>query len=109
MNPSTEQDTKRERSIIQMVCLPVLTLTGLPLSFLRFRLSPGHGGTNILNRQVDNIVMENGKVVGIKSEKDVSRLEMPAGLVYNCAVKHKYRIIEYRNWVSLFTVHVNYE
>ncbi|XP_012688297.2 rab GDP dissociation inhibitor beta-like [Clupea harengus] len=50
---------------------PVYGLGEIPQGFAR--LSPGHGGTNILNRQVDNIVMENGKVVGIKSGKDMFR------------------------------------
>ncbi|XP_076123879.1 rab GDP dissociation inhibitor alpha [Alosa pseudoharengus] len=50
---------------------PVYGLGELPQGFAR--LSTGHGGTYKLNRQVDDIFMEDGKVVGIKSGKDIFR------------------------------------
>lgn len=37
------------------------------------RLSAEHGGTYIVNRVVDEIVMENGKVTAVKSQGDVRR------------------------------------
>ena len=36
------------------------------------RLSAIYGGTYMLNKPVDDIIMENGKVVGVKSEGEVS-------------------------------------
>lgn len=36
-----------------------------------FRLSAEYGGTFLLNRAVDEIVMENGKVKAVKSEGKV--------------------------------------
>ena len=43
---------------------PVYGLGGLPESFSR--LCAIHGGTYMLNAKVDGIVMENGKVAGVK-------------------------------------------
>lgn len=61
-------------SVIEIsLFVSVLTCCGLSNSFLCFRLSPGHGGTFMLNRPVDDILMDDGKVVGIKSGKDVSK------------------------------------
>lgn len=37
-----------------------------------FRLSAEYGGTFLLNRAVDEIVMDNGKVKAVKSEGKVS-------------------------------------
>lgn len=37
-----------------------------------FRLSAIYGGTYMLNKPIDEIVVENGKVVGVKSEGEVS-------------------------------------
>ncbi|KAH0501364.1 Rab GDP dissociation inhibitor alpha, partial [Microtus ochrogaster] len=37
-----------------------------------YRLSAIYGGTYMLNKPVDNIIMENGKVVGVKSEGEVA-------------------------------------
>lgn len=42
------------------------------------RLSAIYGGTYMLNKPVDDIIMENGKVVGVKSEGEVS---LPYGAV----------------------------
>uniref|UniRef100_A0AAY4AXP3 Rab GDP dissociation inhibitor n=1 Tax=Denticeps clupeoides TaxID=299321 RepID=A0AAY4AXP3_9TELE len=44
---------------------PLYGMGELPQGFAR--LSAEYGGTYLLNRQVDNIVMENGKAVGVKS------------------------------------------
>ena len=44
---------------------PIYGLGGLPEAFSR--LCAIHGGTYMLNTQVDEILMEGGKVVGIKS------------------------------------------
>lgn len=38
------------------------------------RLSAIYGGTYMLNKPIDEIVVENGKVVGVKSEGEVSSL-----------------------------------
>lgn len=37
------------------------------------RLSAIYGGTYMLNKPIEEIVVENGKVVGVKSEGEVSR------------------------------------
>ena len=44
---------------------PIYGLGGLPEAFSR--LCAIHGGTYMLNTQVDEILMENGKVTGIRS------------------------------------------
>jgi len=38
-----------------------------------YRLSAIYGGTYMLDKPVDEIVMENGKVVGVKSGDEVAR------------------------------------
>ncbi|KAG7261916.1 hypothetical protein CRUP_026445 [Coryphaenoides rupestris] len=48
---------------------PLNGLGELPQGFAR--LSAEHGGTYIVNRVVDEIVMENGKVAAVKSQGDV--------------------------------------
>ncbi|KAL2091585.1 hypothetical protein ACEWY4_013848 [Coilia grayii] len=50
---------------------PVYGLGELPQGFAR--LSPGRGGAFMLNRPVDDILMDKGQVVGIKSGKDMFR------------------------------------
>ena len=50
---------------------PIYGLGGLPESFSR--LCAINGGTYMLNTKVDEILMENGKVVGIKSGEEVAR------------------------------------
>lgn len=60
----------------------IVTDTGL--CFLS-RLSAIYGGTYMLNKPIEEIVMENGKVVGVKSEGEV-RLWF-ISVVYN--IKHK--------------------
>lgn len=45
---------------------------GLSHHSLHHRLSAIYGGTYMLNKPVDDIIMENGKVVGVKSEGEVS-------------------------------------
>nr|CAH8841996.1 unnamed protein product [Trichobilharzia regenti] len=52
---------------------PLYGLGELPQSFAR--LSAVYGGTYMLNKPVDEIVMENGKVVGVKSEGEVARCD----------------------------------
>lgn len=47
-------------------------LRRLPHHFSYYRLSAIYGGTYMLNKPVDDIIMENGKVVGVKSEGEVS-------------------------------------
>ncbi|CCJ31222.1 unnamed protein product [Pneumocystis jirovecii] len=49
---------------------PVYGLGDLPQSFAR--LSAVYGGTYMLNRQVDEIIYENGVAVGIKSEGEIA-------------------------------------
>ena len=41
------------------------------------RLSAIYGGTYMLNKPVDDIVMEDGHVVGVKSEGEVRRFVFP--------------------------------
>jgi len=50
---------------------PVYGLGGLPESFSR--LCAIHGGTYMLNTPVDNILFENGKVVGIQSGENTAK------------------------------------
>ncbi|PIO06985.1 hypothetical protein AB205_0072860, partial [Aquarana catesbeiana] len=50
---------------------PLYGLGELPQGFAR--LSAIYGGTYMLNKSVDEIVMEKGKVVGVKSEGEVAR------------------------------------
>lgn len=45
---------------------PLISLVAL------FRLSAIYGGTYMLNKPIDEIVVENGRVVGVKSEGEVS-------------------------------------
>uniref|UniRef100_A0A3P9QAD2 Rab GDP dissociation inhibitor n=1 Tax=Poecilia reticulata TaxID=8081 RepID=A0A3P9QAD2_POERE len=50
---------------------PLYGLGELPQGFAR--LSAIYGGTYMLNKPVDDIVMEGGKVIGVKSEGEVAR------------------------------------
>ncbi|XP_046881385.1 rab GDP dissociation inhibitor beta [Hypomesus transpacificus] len=50
---------------------PIYGLGELPQGFAR--LSAEYGGTYILNREVEQIVLEGGKVVGVKSEGELFR------------------------------------
>ncbi|XP_065427348.1 rab GDP dissociation inhibitor alpha isoform X2 [Chrysemys picta bellii] len=50
---------------------PLYGLGELPQGFAR--LSAIYGGTYMLNKPVDEIVMENGRVVGVRSEGEVAR------------------------------------
>ena len=50
---------------------PVYGLGGLPESFSR--LCAFHGGTYMLNQDIDEILFENGKAVGVKKGEDVAR------------------------------------
>nr|XP_055193706.1 rab GDP dissociation inhibitor alpha isoform X2 [Nyctereutes procyonoides] len=52
----------------------VIDFTGHALALYRTdELSAIYGGTYMLNKPVDDIIMENGKVVGVKSEGEVAR------------------------------------
>ncbi|XP_034018908.1 rab GDP dissociation inhibitor beta [Thalassophryne amazonica] len=50
---------------------PLYGLGELPQAFAR--LSAIYGGTYMLNKPIEEIVMENGKVVGVKSEGEIAR------------------------------------
>lgn len=50
---------------------PLYGLGELPQGFAR--LSAIYGGTYMLDKQIDEIVVENGKVVGVKSEGEIAR------------------------------------
>ncbi|KAG5830790.1 hypothetical protein ANANG_G00314330 [Anguilla anguilla] len=50
---------------------PLYGLGELPQGFAR--LSAIYGGTYMLNKPIEELVMENGKVVGVKSEGEVAR------------------------------------
>uniref|UniRef100_A0A803SUB9 Rab GDP dissociation inhibitor n=1 Tax=Anolis carolinensis TaxID=28377 RepID=A0A803SUB9_ANOCA len=52
---------------------PLYGLGELPQGFAR--LSAIYGGTYMLNKPVDEIVMEGGKVIGVKSEGEVARCQ----------------------------------
>ena len=53
---------------------PIYGLGGLPESFSR--LCAIHGGTYMLNTKVDEILMQSGKVVGIKSGEEEAKAPM---------------------------------
>ena len=44
--------------------------------FTSFRLSAVYGGTYMLDKSVDEIVFEDGKVVGVRSGSEVARCNM---------------------------------
>ncbi|KAL3321226.1 hypothetical protein Ciccas_000104 [Cichlidogyrus casuarinus] len=50
---------------------PLYGLGELPQGFAR--LSAVHGGTYMLNKPIEEIIYENGKVVGVKSEGEIAR------------------------------------
>lgn len=56
---------------------PLYGLGELPQAFAR--LSAIHGGTYMLNKPVEEVIMEGGKVVGIKSEGEVARCKFVIG------------------------------
>ncbi|KAJ3282919.1 Rab GDP dissociation inhibitor alpha [Borealophlyctis nickersoniae] len=56
---------------------PLYGLGELPQGFAR--LSAIYGGTYMLNKKVDEIVYENGKVVGVKSEGEVAKAKAVIG------------------------------
>jgi Rab GDP dissociation inhibitor len=56
---------------------PLYGLGELPQAFAR--LSAIYGGTYMLNKPIDEIVMEGGKVVGVKSEGEVARCKFVIG------------------------------
>jgi Rab GDP dissociation inhibitor len=56
---------------------PLYGLGELPQAFAR--LSAIHGGTYMLNKPIEEIVMEGGKVVGVKSEGEVARCKFVIG------------------------------
>eukprot|EP00117_Sycon_ciliatum_P045434 scpid95195/ scgid32658/ Rab GDP dissociation inhibitor beta; Guanosine diphosphate dissociation inhibitor 2 len=53
---------------------PIYGLGGIPESFSR--LCAIHGGTYMLNTNVDEILMENGSVVGIRSGEETAKAPM---------------------------------
>ena len=44
--------------------------------FTFFRLSAIYGGTYMLDKPVDELVMQDGKVVGVKSQDQVAKCKM---------------------------------
>merc|ERR1711997_597178 len=63
---------------------PLYGLGELPQGFAR--LSAIYGGTYMLDKPIDEIVMEGGKVVGVKSGGEVARckhIELPIEKVFN--------------------------
>ena len=72
---------------------PIYGLGGLPEAFSR--LCAIHGGTYMLNTQVDEILMEGDKVVGIKSGDQSAKAPMvicdPSYSQSNC--KEQYKVI----------------
>ncbi|KAI8920455.1 GDP dissociation inhibitor [Entophlyctis helioformis] len=56
---------------------PVYGLGELPQGFAR--LSAIYGGTYMLQKKIDEIVMENGKVVGVKSDGETARAKAVIG------------------------------
>lgn len=56
-----------------------------------FRLSAEYGGTFLLNKAVDEIVMDNGKVKAVKSEGKVRLMKRSGGGtggMYNSSIVH---------------------
>jgi len=56
---------------------PMYGLGELPQGFAR--LSAIYGGTYMLNKQIDEIVYENGKVVGVRSENETAKAKQVIG------------------------------
>merc|ERR1712093_227732 len=56
---------------------PVYGLGDLPQSFAR--LAAIYGGTYMLNKPIDGVVIEDGKVVGVKSEGEVAKAPLVIG------------------------------
>lgn len=56
---------------------PLYGLGELPQAFAR--LSAIHGGTYMLNKPIEEIIKENGKVVGVKSEGEVAKCKFVIG------------------------------
>ena len=56
--------------------MAVLSFITFMCGFSIYRLSAIFGGTYMLNKPVDEIVMENGRVVGVKSEGEVNNLRL---------------------------------
>ena len=73
---------KRMQLYSQSVCrfgkspyiYPLYGLGELPQAFAR--LSAVYGGTYMLDKPVDEIVMENGKVVGVRSGNEIAQCDM---------------------------------
>lgn len=53
---------------------PLYGLGELPQAFAR--LSAVHGGTYMLHKPIDEIVIENGHVIGVKAEGEVARCKL---------------------------------
>merc|ERR1711997_646411 len=63
---------------------PLYGLGELPQGFAR--LSAIYGGTYMLDKEIDELVMEGGKVVGVKSGGEAARckhIELPIEKVFN--------------------------
>jgi Rab GDP dissociation inhibitor len=56
---------------------PLYGLGELPQGFAR--LSAIYGGTYMLDKKIEEIVMENGKVVGVKSDGEIARAKAVIG------------------------------
>jgi Rab GDP dissociation inhibitor len=56
---------------------PIWGLGGLPEGFSR--LCAVHGGVYMLNKPVDEIIYDNGRVVGVKSQGEVAKCKMVLG------------------------------
>lgn len=56
---------------------PLYGLGELPQAFAR--LSAIYGGTYMLNKPIDEIIMEGGKAVGVKSEGEVAKAKFVIG------------------------------
>lgn len=66
-SPHTSSDRYIQFHIILSLCVAMFQIV-----FVRCRLSAIYGGTYMLNKPIEEIVIENGKVVGVKSEGEVS-------------------------------------
>uniref|UniRef100_A0A4W3GPB6 Rab GDP dissociation inhibitor n=1 Tax=Callorhinchus milii TaxID=7868 RepID=A0A4W3GPB6_CALMI len=60
-------------SPISFLSLPISLSPALSLSLSLSRLSAIYGGTYMLNKPVDELVIEDGRVVGVRSEGEVAR------------------------------------
>lgn len=74
---------------------PIYGLGGIPEGFSR--ISAVNGGTFMLNTDINEIIFENGKVAGVKSNGEVAKCKMvicDPTYVYNAGLKDRVKLTE---------------